>query len=57
MWCQWEFDLQVPDAEGKYGVYARATDSAGNVQPMDELTALENADGNNSIHRLIIQAE
>lgn len=57
VWCQWEYNLQVPDAEGKYGIYARATDSAGNVQPLDELTALENADGNNSIHRLIIQAE
>ncbi len=57
VWCLWRYDLQVPDEEEKFGLYVRATDSAGEVQPLLEETALENADGNNSSHRLIIQAE
>lgn len=57
VWTLWEYDLAVPSGGGEYGLYARATDRAGRVQPLEEATAEANADGNNAIHRLIIQAE
>ncbi|HQV33916.1 MAG TPA: molybdopterin-dependent oxidoreductase [Calditrichia bacterium] len=56
-WCLWEADLQVPQNGGKYGLFVRATDATGTVQPFVEESAQENADGNNAWHGLIIQAE
>ncbi len=57
VWCLWEFDLQVPNSKGKYGLFARATDTAGNMQPLEEESVLAKADGNNAIHSLILQVE
>lgn len=57
VWCLWQADIQIPDEERKFGVYVRSTDTNGTIQPFDELTAIANSDGNNAVHRLIIQAE
>lgn len=57
VWTLWEYSLAVPTAKGQYGLFARATDSAGVMQPFEELTAAENADGNNASHSVIIQVK
>lgn len=56
VWSIWDIDLPVPNKESKYRIFARATDTAGNSQPLEE-TPSQIADGNNSQHTLIIQAE
>lgn len=56
VWSLWHIDLQIPNRKGNYRLFARATNSAGNSQPMEE-TAAQIADGNHSIHSLIIQVE
>jgi hypothetical protein len=57
VWGFWSINLQVPDKKGDYGLFARATDAAGIVQPFTEDTGQEKADGNNASHSLIMQVE
>ncbi|GAB4373811.1 MAG: hypothetical protein Kow0042_17960 [Calditrichia bacterium] len=57
VWSFWTLNLQIPASSGDYGLFARATDSAGNFQPLTENNARENSDGNNASHALIIQVE
>lgn len=57
VWALWDLDLNIPNHEGDYRLFARATDLAGNSQPLEETTAAEKADGNNGSHSLIIQVE
>lgn len=57
VWSLWNFDLNVPTEKGKYWLFARATDSAGNSQPLKEEDPQQIRDGNNGSHSLIIQVE
>jgi hypothetical protein len=57
VWSLWSISFKVPDETGDYGLFARATDSSGNVQPFTEETPQEKADGNNASHALLIQVE
>ena len=57
VWCLWDANIQLPTTAGKYGLFVRATDKSGTVQPFEELTAQQKADGNNAWHGLIIQVD
>ncbi len=57
VWALWDLDLNIPNKEGDYRLFARATDSAGNPQPLEEEDPAEIADGNNGSHSIIIQVE
>ena len=49
---QWCFTWQ-PEAAGRYTLHARATDSAGNVQPLDQQWN-KLGYGNNSVHAVVV---
>jgi len=49
VWCRWHADVPVPSGEDTVTLLARATDSAGDIQPLIE-TGEETADGNNGVH-------
>jgi hypothetical protein len=57
VWSLWELDLNIPNHEGDYRLFARATDSANNSQPLEETEPEEVRDGNNGQHSIIIQVD
>ncbi len=54
IWCQWSVTIPLPDnGTDRVILLARATDTAGNQQPLLELGA-DTADGNNGMHAVEI---
>jgi len=54
VWAFWEYEWQAPNETGKYKIFAKAIDLDGDEQPFTE-TPEEIADGNNSIHAIVVQ--
>jgi len=52
-WQAWSYDWEAP-APGTYELCCRATDSAGNVQPLDQYWTARGM-GNNMVHRVQVQ--
>jgi DMSO/TMAO reductase YedYZ molybdopterin-dependent catalytic subunit len=53
VWVTWAYEWSLP-ARGKYEIVARATDSAGQVQPMEDVGA-DLYDGRTGWHRVAVE--